>query len=356
MHPASTPVPSQARPLAPAGALRPVVQTTALAPLVLPARRIDRAWMVRRRVRLDPVRHPSVSASTAVSRMVGAVTENERARSGRSSVPSPRPVLHPARHQGVARRWAALPAGRTGRAASGAARETGDTVVPAARRASDAQGQVPRPRSGAGTPTRAGDRMPRLIGLAERIDEVAGHAPGHALRTAFLALRLASALGLRDSEHYDLLHAALFKDAGRLAAARDAGESAAAFLQRVGAPDGVVGAVGAFGERWDGRGTEGWVGPEIPVTARILAVAEAAHRGGAGRAPGSAEAALRSARGRTLDPTIVDLLIDMGRLGLWQEVAAPVVWDERMRDTDDAAGHVGWSPAAVLPAYLAPDR
>ena len=53
-----------------------------------------------------------------------------------------------------------------------------------------------------------------LAALSVALDLTEGQLPGHALRTGYLALRLADPLGLADDELHDLFNAAFLKDAG----------------------------------------------------------------------------------------------------------------------------------------------
>jgi putative nucleotidyltransferase with HDIG domain len=73
-------------------------------------------------------------------------------------------------------------------------------------------------------------------------------------------------------------------------------------------------------ERWDGSGyPEGLSGEEIPIAARIIAVAEAYSAmlsGSAGRSPMNSEAALMETQkeaGLAFDPNIVDMFVKVMR-------------------------------------------
>ena len=60
-------------------------------------------------------------------------------------------------------------------------------------------------------------QLPRsslLLGLSAALDLTEGQLPGHALRTTYLAVRVASRLGLGEIERADLFHASVLKDAG----------------------------------------------------------------------------------------------------------------------------------------------
>ena len=255
-------------------------------PLVLRPRRLGPGWLATRRVRLDPRRHPSISVPAQLSALVRAAPTGERGP----------------------REWRALPHSKQ--------RRPGD--------------QGPGARS-AGAPdiTRAGAtaELAELERLSPRLDAAAGRRSGHGIRTAFLALRVASALGLRDTEHRDLLHAALLKDLRSLPEGAET-TMADATDQLLGATepsDDVLLALSALEERWDGRGPAGYRERAIPLSARILAVAEAAEVAAGEGGAKQAERTLRTSRGRALDPEVVDLLLDMGRLGLWRELDAPTL-------------------------------
>jgi HD-GYP domain-containing protein (c-di-GMP phosphodiesterase class II) len=53
-----------------------------------------------------------------------------------------------------------------------------------------------------------------LAALSTALDLTEGQLPGHSLRTCFLALRVADALGLLVQDRRDVFHAAFLKDAG----------------------------------------------------------------------------------------------------------------------------------------------
>jgi hypothetical protein len=243
-------------------------------------------------------------------------------------------------------------------------------------------------RCAASDPTLAPDRHVRtaqLLGrLSEGLDVATGHAQGHAVRTAYVAVRLASSLHLSDRSRQDLLYAALLKDLGAPAEASrmaellgeqvPAGTAAdligrrslpgmaqylldrtrglhaaerarhlvrlvvshrgwsrqlaearykrgAQLVQRLGLGNGTSRAVEATGERWDGRGGPDQLhGEQIPLLARIVAVAATTDDLVTRFGPRAAERLLRIKRGRSLDPELTMLAIEMGRLGLWREL------------------------------------
>jgi HD-GYP domain-containing protein (c-di-GMP phosphodiesterase class II) len=359
---------------------------TAETPLPLPAepvpeiapRPLDRGWLARRAIRLDSGR--SISASVQVANLVRAAG-------------APRGTRHGHAWQAIGRRGGAAPVD-----AATASRDAHAAATDSTRAGTDALSlpaspvRVLAPRSAAARAIVAPDRGVRtaelLAALSTALDIAEGHEPGHAIRTCFVALRVADVLQLPDADRQDLFYAALLKDAGsswtaaamaqvlgtsdieqkRDLAQRDPhaalamtrftlrhlgrlstldtarrlpgllvsgaarrrefveerAERGAELAHRLGLAMPVSEAIHAMRERWDGRGEPlGIRGPEIPLAARILAVAEAAalyaHRRGAR----AAERTLRRRRKRWYDPDLVDLLLGMVKLGLWRELAAP---------------------------------
>jgi putative two-component system response regulator len=184
-----------------------------------------------------------------------------------------------------------------------------------------------------------GELLVRLARAAEYRDDVTGR---HAERVARLSGLIAREMGLADEDAGRIEQAALLHDVGKIAIPD-------ALLRK---PDGltrseeeithrhcIIGADLLAGsrhplvqeaervarshhERWDGRGyPDGLAGSEIPVSARIVAVADAVddmtvdrpNRRGA-----SLEDALRTVkadRGRQFDPDVVDSLMRLDRAG-----------------------------------------
>ena len=56
-----------------------------------------------------------------------------------------------------------------------------------------------------------------LLELAPTLDGLAGHEAGHAVRTCFLAMRLAEAMSISDRDRLALFYASLLHDAGSVA-------------------------------------------------------------------------------------------------------------------------------------------
>lgn len=309
---------------------------------------LDRAWLGRRSATLDPRRQPAVPGTARVSALIGSS--------------QPLPQLNGRRL--LARPRAGRPEAPTGRDRQLGARSVsaGHTLAPHRH-------------------VRTAELLARLsVGL----DAATGRPEGHAVRTAYLSLRLAATLELSERSRQDLLYAALLKDLGapaeasmlaelvgdeqtmaapglperhsllalasylfertrhlaraerglrllrflvthrgwarRLAEARY--RRAAELVDRLGLPHGTRRAVEASGERWDGRGgPDRLAGESIPLLARIVSVAAAADELVDRVGPKTAERLLRLRRGRSLDPELTSLALDMGRLGLWQELS-----------------------------------
>jgi HD-GYP domain-containing protein (c-di-GMP phosphodiesterase class II) len=126
-------------------------------------------------------------------------------------------------------------------------------------------------------------------------DEAEGYAPGHAERVAALAIALADAIGLADSERNPLYQAALLHDVGEIdfepaLLARPGPLNQAELFRLWDHPArGAQVAIEVTGhqsvaqwvrwnhERWDGLGyPDGLVGTAIPLPARIIRLADSA--------------------------------------------------------------------------------
>ena len=170
--------------------------------------------------------------------------------------------------------------------------------------------------------------------LATAIDARDQVGIGHARRTQIFAVGLGRVLGLSEGEISALRTGALLHDIGKLAVpdhilnkpgrltpaevekTKTHASVGASILEKVGFPDPVVPTVKYHHESWDGSGyPEGLHGNKIPLTARILSVADAydALRGARPYRPAvSREEAckhLRAAAGSQLDPSLVELLL-----------------------------------------------
>lgn len=120
--------------------------------------------------------------------------------------------------------------------------------------------------------------------LAAQADELLPYPDGHCNRVAAFAGRIAEALGLKGREISGLKLAALLHDAGRITepgededpedAQQNAAERAARYAL-TSAGEAVAKAVQHQLERWDGEGPDGISADDIPLGARIIAVADA---------------------------------------------------------------------------------
>lgn len=170
----------------------------------------------------------------------------------------------------------------------------------------------------------------RMVAFVEQHD---CYPPGHGARVAEIAADLAQQLGYEGAAQTRIRLAGLLHDIGKVGLPRAAlagpggldGELADAFRThpvrgaeylRVSGGDHVAGAVRAHHEHWDGGGyPDGLSGGDIPIAARIVAVADAYEElchGAAGTAalgPEGALAALRGLAGTRLDPSLVELAL-----------------------------------------------
>ena len=154
---------------------------------------------------------------------------------------------------------------------------------------------------------------------------------GHSGRVAELAVEVARALRLDEAEVEDIRAGAWLHDVGDIQQCAEVLRQALGMtpeeLEEIGhdedigrRPRGpvenlvvaVVPMVACLGERWDGDGYRGLEGDEIPLGARIIAVADAydelageASRG-EGMSPAEATAALRKESGARFDPRVIE--------------------------------------------------
>lgn len=189
-----------------------------------------------------------------------------------------------------------------------------------------------------------GSRIPRLTKPLEAYLEVAARVadwadrrdafePGHAERVTSFCAMMAESLSLDDHETSSLLRAAMLHDIGKVALPvemlhqqspleesqmrliRTHPRKGAALLKALDRDEEVADTILYHHERPDGDGYYGLAAAEIPLSARILAVAEVYDAMTSSRVRGplsSDEAlhALRGNRGQSLDGDCVDALVD----------------------------------------------
>jgi len=155
----------------------------------------------------------------------------------------------------------------------------------------------------------------------------------HPLNVAALSIAIGRAMGLPDEEIEDLVRAALLHDLGlrlvpsairhklgaltgeELAILRRHSEHSARLAEVLCGPA-VAKAVLSHHERWDGTGyPQGLAGPEIPLHARILAVADSFDAMSSDRiyarrySPALAFQAVRASAGRAFDPAVASAFL-----------------------------------------------
>jgi len=173
----------------------------------------------------------------------------------------------------------------------------------------------------------------RLAGLVDRLEMKEGYAGGHASAVGAIALAIATELRLSAADRRSVELGALLHDVGKLSipdrvlmkpgplneleweAMRRHATLGERLLARIVQQPEVLAAVRSHHERWDGSGyPDGKRGEEIPLPARIVAVADAfqamieprPYR--APRTPTSALAEIASQSGRQFDPACVRAL------------------------------------------------
>lgn len=182
---------------------------------------------------------------------------------------------------------------------------------------------------------------------------------GHSARVADLAEALGSQLGVRGPQAEELLYAALLHDIGMVVVRpempADPRSEEVSFLGALSAhPQAGVSVLGGLDflesalpairhhhERWDGRGyPSGLSGEEIPLAARIIAVADAVDALTSAGAPGPAAVLeqLDQRAGSHLDPAVVAALrsvLDRPLVGRFAEGQGPRVAGQEPRAIPD---------------------
>jgi HD-GYP domain-containing protein (c-di-GMP phosphodiesterase class II) len=207
------------------------------------------------------------------------------------------------------------------------------------------------------------------------LDQLAGHEPGHGVRTCFLAMRLGEAMGIADRDRLGLFYAALLHDAGsvsdvdpssarpammrrlmpvargmdeeRLAAEHHRVRRGAQFATRAGFGPEVAVTVMALHEHWDGRGLPMGLSAEaIPLFARIVAVTDGLEIAISQEGAQAAVTTIHARSGTWYDPQIASVLLALCANGLPRELEAEDLasvvrdlepnWLMRLADEEDA--------------------
>lgn len=156
-------------------------------------------------------------------------------------------------------------------------------------------------------------------------------SPGHALRSVVIGLEIGARLDLPLQDLRDFYYAALLGQAGcasrgaahlrhgmRLSAAAAAdlvalrANRAAEVVQQIGVGDRVADAVRFASERWEGAGQpRGLRAYEIPIAARLLAIAQILDAMTGTHGPALALDVVRARRGKWFDPALSDTARDL---------------------------------------------
>jgi HD-GYP domain-containing protein (c-di-GMP phosphodiesterase class II) len=104
-------------------------------------------------------------------------------------------------------------------------------------------------------------------------------------------------------------------------------ERGAGIVRRLGFSSAAAETVRALGERWDGRGMPSRLqGHQIPLLARIAAVAQTAEVFAAAEGPQAALDVVAKRRGRWFDPEVADVFLSIGSdHSMWEQLAADSV-------------------------------
>ena len=224
----------------------------------------------------------------------------------------------------------------------------------------------------AGHTTRVADL---LLEMTPTLDGLAGHARGHAVRTCYLAMRLAEALGISDRDRLGLFYAALLHDAGSVSDAdpstarpammrrlmplprgtedeRRAIEHlrvrrGAQFATRAGFGAEVAVTIMALHERWDGTGLPMELsGEAIPIFARVVSLADGMDLAVGREGHNASVTTVHARSGTWYDPEMASVMLALCANGLLRELdaddlASAVVdlepnWLTRVADSEEA--------------------
>ena len=172
--------------------------------------------------------------------------------------------------------------------------------------------------------------------MSKFIDSVDRYTENHSRRVAAFAVEMARALGLPEHEVENIRVGAYLHDIGKVDISTDVLRKAAGLTpeemeemrRHVDVGERMVRSMGGIlkhvipmvayhHERWDGTGYKGLQGEEIPLGARLIAVADTydaivmdrAYR--KGRTPRQAMKIIREASGSQFDPMVVELFVQL---------------------------------------------
>lgn len=214
-----------------------------------------------------------------------------------------------------------------------------------------------------------------MLEMAPTLDRLAGHPTGHAVRTCYLAMRVAETMSIGDRDQIGLFYAALLHDAGsvsdvdpgtarpammrrlmpvargtddeRRAAEHLRVRRGAQFATRAGFGPEVAVTVMALHERWDGRGLPMALAADaIPIFARIVALADGLDLAISEEGAQAAMTTIHARSATWYDPEITSVLLALCANGLLSELGAEDLastvrdlepnWLARYADVDDA--------------------
>ena len=161
-----------------------------------------------------------------------------------------------------------------------------------------------------------------MVAVAHAVDHRNPVTQGHSSRVASIAEAIGRRSGLTSNQMEDLRTAAFLHDVGHMTLSADGqnveapghAEEGEKIVAGAKFPLDVVAAVRHHHDRWDAGGKgDGMIGMDIPMLARILAVAERFEASTAGRAcvratPKAAQEQVLSGSGTEFDPAVVDAL------------------------------------------------
>lgn len=201
-----------------------------------------------------------------------------------------------------------------------------------------------------------------ILTIAQTVDARDHYAKGHSIRVALYCREIAQKLGWEKEDTENLYYTALLHDIGNIAVedavlnktsalteeeyeqVKEHTEVGSEMVKNTSFIDGVEDAVRYHHEHYDGTGYIGLSGEKIPLSARIIAVADAYEAMTSDRAyrkkmtEKEAREELIRGRGRQFDPVFVDTFIQLLNEGLSVDVGSV---ENNAFDSEKAIGETG---------------
>jgi HD-GYP domain-containing protein (c-di-GMP phosphodiesterase class II) len=187
-----------------------------------------------------------------------------------------------------------------------------------------------------------------VAALSHALDITEGQPIGHAERCCRIGMRIGAAIDLPARSRSALFYALLLKDAGSSASGAQVAPAAETRLRRergaeiarqIGLSAETAQAIRHVDERWDGSGAPDRLrGDDVPVVARILALAQGAEVAWQHGGPHAAIELARQRRGTWFDPALADVVVALSDdQAFWRRVLLTDVSDLEPEDRAEVA-------------------